>query len=403
MNNIILTEKQQKGLDIIIDRFLKGEKYTVIAGYAGTGKSTLVKHAVKAFAQYGVDEMNIGFGAFTGKAALVLQNKGNKNAQTLHKLLYRSVRRPDGTYTHIPKTEIPYRVLVIDEISMVPREMIELLNKMKKVYVICLGDPFQLPPISKNQDNHLLDKPHIFLDEIMRQALDSEIIELSMRIREGKKIEPFIGKEVQIYAANDLSTGMLTWADQVLVATNKKRKVINNYVRELLGFEGGPQDGDKVISLKNDWDVLNSSGSALVNGTIGWLSNSYNTYTNVPYYYCNEYFDKSQFRVLRADVKDETDSVFESLSLDKDMIETGLRCCDSRTEARIGASKKDSWILPKQFEYGYAITVHRAQGSEWNNILVVEEKFPFEKTEHARWLYTACTRASERLVLILKE
>ena len=57
-------------------------------------------------------------------------------------------------------------------------------------------------------------------------------------------------------------------------------------------------------------------------------------------------------------------------------------------------------ILPKQATYGYALTCHSAQGSEWNNVLVIEETFPFDKKEHARWLYTAATRASEKLVLV---
>ena len=57
-------------------------------------------------------------------------------------------------------------------------------------------------------------------------------------------------------------------------------------------------------------------------------------------------------------------------------------------------------IVPKEFDYAYAITVHKAQGSEWSKVVVLEEQFPFDKIEHARWLYTACTRASNKLVLV---
>jgi ATP-dependent exoDNAse (exonuclease V) alpha subunit len=57
-------------------------------------------------------------------------------------------------------------------------------------------------------------------------------------------------------------------------------------------------------------------------------------------------------------------------------------------------------VVPKEFAYAYAITCHKAQGSEWDKVLVLEERFPFDKEEHARWLYTACTRASEKLILV---
>ena len=57
-------------------------------------------------------------------------------------------------------------------------------------------------------------------------------------------------------------------------------------------------------------------------------------------------------------------------------------------------------LVPKEFTYAYAITTHKAQGSEWSKVLVMEESFPFDKQEHARWLYTACTRAAEKLVLV---
>ena len=83
------------------------------------------------------------------------------------------------------------------------------------IYVIALGDPFQIPVINPNEDNHVLDKPHIFLDEIMRQALDSEIIRFSMWIRNGGTIADYQGenKEVKILDSEELNTGVLAWAD----------------------------------------------------------------------------------------------------------------------------------------------------------------------------------------------
>jgi exodeoxyribonuclease-5 len=100
-------------------------------------------------------------------------------------------------------------------------------------YVLATGDPGQLPPVDKDADNHVLDTPHIFLDEIMRQAQDSEIIRLSMWVREGKILSqfPVLGEQVQIVDSNSVVDGMYEWADQILCATNSKRHEINNFVR----------------------------------------------------------------------------------------------------------------------------------------------------------------------------
>ena len=94
---------------------------------------------------------------------------------------------------------------------------------------------------------------------------------------------------------------------------------------------------------------------------------------------------------------------FGNLSFDTHMILTGEKCVDWQTAYKINRSKNYKGILPLEFTYGYAITCHKAQGSEFDKVLVLEEGFPYNKEEHARWLYTACTRASEKLVLIREE
>ena len=91
---------------------------------------------------------------------------------------------------------------------------------------------------------------------------------------------------------------------------------------------------------------------------------------------------------------------FHSLEMDKKMIDTGEFSLDWKTVYQLNRNPKTRDIPPLEFTYGYAITCHKAQGSEWDKVLVIEEKFPFDKTEHARWLYTAVTRSSEKLVLV---
>lgn len=135
---MILTAKQEQGLKIAVQRYRDGEKYTVISGYAGTGKSTLVRFIIEAL---GVSEESVCFATFTGKAAQVLLKKGNKNVRTLHKLLYKSFPKPDGGFARIPVEKIPYRIVVVDEVSMAPKTLMALLATYN-VHIICLGDPF---------------------------------------------------------------------------------------------------------------------------------------------------------------------------------------------------------------------------------------------------------------------
>lgn len=392
---MILTKRQEEGLKTAVARYRAGEKYTVIAGYAGTGKSTLVRYIIDALH---AEENDICYCAFTGKAAEVLRKKGNKNACTLHKLLYESIPKPNGGFIRKPKPSIGYKIVVVDEISMASKTLIDLLFT-HDVYVICLGDPGQLPPIKKDEDNHLLDHPHVFLDEIMRQAQESEIIQLTMKIRNQEPIDYFNGNEVKIIPYSDLNTGVLQWGDQILTATNAKRQAINNQMRALQGRTGEPVDGDKIICLRNYWEDSSLNGDALINGTIGILQNSFQTWREIPRFIQS---DIRKFDVLVGDlVVPETNDVYQMTEMDRQMIITGEKCCGWQLSYKLGKLRpKYGDIVPKEFAYAYAITIWKAQGSEWNNVVVLEESFPFDKETHARAMYTAATRASQKLVWV---
>lgn len=398
---IELNSKQLEGLELAVARYRAGEKCTIISGYAGTGKSTLVKFIIAALAQDGIDpDRDVVYTSFTGKATQVLQKKGNKNVSTLHKLLFEHYPKADGTFYRRPVPSISFKIVIVDECSMVPKDLLKRLANYN-VHIICLGDPGQLPPIDKKDDNHLLDTPHIFLDEIMRQEEQSEIIKLTMDIRAGKPLNKYIGKEIQILDKEDLTTGMLQWADQVICATNATRTALNRQMRDLLGRNESPEDGDKVICLRNYWDVWAEDGSPLVNGTIGFLHNSFNTFLKIPAYITGGRL--SQIDTVMANFKsDDGVTEFNNLSMDKKMILEGEPTLTWKESFKLSNNKKFMYSLPLSFTYGYAITCHKSQGSEWDNVLVIEEGFPYDKEEHQRWLYTAATRAAKKLVIIRK-
>lgn len=392
---MILTNKQEEGLKEALIRHNNREKFITISGYAGTGKSTLVRFIIEAL---DVEESKVAYATYTGKAAEVLRKKGNKNAMTLHKLLYDSIPRQGGGFIRIPKKSLGgITIVVVDEVSMVPKTMIEMLLA-HKIFVIFLGDPFQLSMIDKNQSHSILEKPHVFLDQIMRQAEESEIIRLTKKIREGESIDFCNGNEVMIIPRKELVTGHLLWADNIITATNATRYGINKQMRELLGYTGDLQAGEKIIIKRNYWDDCNEDGDALVNGTIGIVNNVFESFIQIPGYIKN---DRHRIPTLMAEFTPDGSKTFGTIAFDIDFMKNETPCVDWRVAYQIGRLKnKIGDILPKQATYGYALTCHASQGSEWDKALVIEESFPFDKKEHARWLYTAATRAAIKLVLV---
>ena len=318
---------------------------------------------------------------------------------TLHKLLYDNIPLPAGGYMHKPKKALEYTIIVVDEVSMVPKEMIDLLFS-HKCYVICLGDPFQLPPIDKETDNHLLDNPHVFLDEIMRQATESEIIRLSMDIREQKNLNLFQGSDVKVISRQKYEREMLIWADQVIVATNNSRMNCNNCVRRLTGKGELPEEGDKVVCLRNYWETLSlGHKDALVNGAIGYLSNPI---LSVPVFFPKWLkIQNNPIQTINTDIISEDGDKFYDLYIDQEKLISGKDTLEWRDYYLLNKHKcRIGDLAPKDFDYGYAITCHKAQGSQWQNIFILEESFPFQREEHARWLYTAITRAEEKVIIV---
>ena len=386
-----LTSKQQEALTIAVSRYLNHEAYTCISGYAGVGKTTLISFIVSAL---GLAPYQVCYIAYTGKAALVLQEMGCENAMTAHRLLYVSKPRPDGTFFHIPRRPLPpYQLIVCDEISMLPKDMWELLLS-HHIHVIALGDPAQLPPIT--EDNGILAHPHIFLDEIVRQAQDNEIIKLSMDIRMGLPLVPFRGKQVQVINKSEVVDGMYLWADQIICAKNDTRREINNLMRQKLFGVSSPEplEGDKVICLRNNWEDANELGDCMVNGTMGTVS-------YIRYDYNDQYLSpKTTWDFLPDGYTASTcaeDPYFRDISIDYKLLTTG-----EPTVNPSNFKKFPKEVVPKEFDYGYCITCWKAQGDQYNKVLLFEENFPFEEEEHRRYLYTGITRAVEKLVVVKK-
>lgn len=372
---IILSKKQTEAKD-------KTKKWVndpnskqvfVIAGYAGTGKSTIVRYILDELEM----ENKTKYATFTGKASLVLTRKGC-NSETLHSLLYRleEEEKLDGRVRLVfsLKESIPsfINLVVVDEVSMVPQDIMDDLLSFG-VKVLCLGDPGQLPPVG--EPNHYLDNPDVFLDEIHRQAADNPIIHLSMLARTGRKIElGRYGNNVFVVRKSDITDDLLLAADQVICGYNKTRVSLNQRMRNRLGFTKDiPMIGDKIMCLKNQRDII-LNGIPLINGTIGYVTkindiNRQNFIMNLNFR--PEYEEKDEFKEIEVDLQ-----TILGVPIDKQVDVFGIK-----------------------FDFGQAITCHKSQGSEFDNVIGFKEmQHVMSEEDFRRWEYTLITRAVKTLV-----
>lgn len=361
-----------------VSRWLKDGRTPIfrLFGYAGTGKTTLARY----FAEHVDGE--VLFAAFTGKAAQVLRARGAKNARTIHSLIYRPKGEEEVSDEETGKTTVSplfsinrqsplaqAALIIIDECSMVD----EALGKDLMSFgtpILVLGDPGQLPPISGGGffTEH---EPDILLTEIHRQARDNPIIDLAMQVREGREIMHGDYGTAQVIGKNEVDRDMVLDADQVLVGINRTRRRYNQRLRELKGFDQTyPQAGDKLVCLRND------PAKGLLNGSLWQVMTS------------SKETVKPGINLLVRPEDDDMDRGSAKIKLLKSAFD------DPDLEVPWQTKKRYD-----DFDYGYALTVHKAQGSQWNSVVLFDESFAFRDSRE-RWLYTAITRAAERLVIV---
>ena len=349
-----------------VDRWhRKGETQVFrLFGFAGAGKTTLARH----FAENAGG--TVAFAAFTGKAAHVMREKGCTGATTIHSLIYRPAKADEeneGEVQFTIRRDAPASdadLIIIDECSMVDEELgRDLLTFGKPVLV--LGDPAQLPPV-KGGGFFTEAEPDFMLTEIHRQAADNPIIRYSMDIREGRDTSAS-GGALTFLTRDEISSEDILSADQVLVGTNRTRRRFNERIRELRGFDDPtPESGEKLVCLRNN------KKKGLLNGGLWTVS-----------------LKKSpRGAKARMIVSPEDGGKQVSISVPRKFFSDGP---ESVPFAQCRGSD--------EFDYGYALTVHKAQGSQWDNIILFDESYAFR--EHSqRWLYTAVTRAAEKLTIV---
>jgi exodeoxyribonuclease V len=363
---VIYPPQQDAALTAAAKWLKRGEpKLFRLFGYAGTGKTTLAKKLAED-----VDGA-VAFGAFTGKAALVMRAMGCEDARTIHSLIYRASETETGEPVFVLNEDSPVarsKLVIVDECSMVDAELgRDLLSFGKPVLV--LGDPGQLPPVNGGGFFTSAD-PDVMLTEVHRQAAHNPILRMSMLVREGHHLVPGSYGESKVVKRAEIDSAMVTAADQLLVGLNRTRRAYNTRMRELFGRASVfPEAGDKLVCLKNN----NKKG--LLNGGI-WLVKS-----TVP--------ARKKKLLMNAISEDDPTEKPRRIGVLPEFFQ-GLE------DTLAPLIRKDS----DEFDYGYALTVHKAQGSQWDNVILFDESFAFRE-HRARWLYTGITRAAHRLTIVV--
>lgn len=397
--------QQQRALDRVHDWLKQGDTpYYYLGGYAGTGKTTLAKH----FAE-GVNGL-VQFASFTGKAALVMRQKGCANASTIHSLIYSpngdksdpelerleidlaaAIEAKDIGAQKVLRDQINFhvegrdyqpsfkkrqptelkdvRLFVIDECSMVGKRLGEDLLSFD-VPILVLGDPGQLPPVA-DANYFTKNEPDFMLTDIHRQVKDSPIITLATRAREELPLELGDYGNCRVIAKRDLSREDLYSASQILVGMNRTRREYNKKYRAgKLGItDPTPIEGDRIICLRNNNDkaLLNGMQWA-VNEVTGTCEDEYIELTASP-----------------LDGVGQTQKIAAHSKIFRGEEMTGPYSWRSKAE---------------EFDYAYAMTVHKSQGSQWDDVLLFDESSVFRQDQW-KWLYTGITRAAKKITIVI--
>jgi exodeoxyribonuclease-5 len=383
-----LSSDKKQALNQLVKWFRSNYKrgnYITLGGYAGTGKTTLIA-ILRRIIFLKNKKINIAFASYTGKASQVLRNYLKQSntfykqdfVGTIHSLIYSPIVSTGGRITGWKKKDkIDYDLIIIDEASMVSSDIWQDLRSYQ-IPIIAVGDHGQLPPI--NDSFHLMDNPHLKLETIHRQAKKNPIIKVSIIARKKGIIPPKnYGRQVikinqSNVQAQELAEELLNNYDpetMVLTGYNFSRKQLNQSIRNSLGFfEDKPEANDRVICLRNN----HSKG--IYNGMLGTILSINQEDTD--WYY--------------AEIKmDNVENPYQGLiSIEQFQASKTL----SYTQLRKKGLKGDL------FDFGYALTVHKAQGSQAKKVILFEQRFKQMDDEMwKRWLYTAVTRAEEELYI----
>lgn len=406
--NLEYTEDQKKLLNYIANEVLEFRQKKLfsrivrVSGFAGTGKTTLMTNIFN----YGKE-----FGSFSGiiilaptnKAKVVLQGKvpiKEEFFSTIHSFIYGS---PDDEGNWVVKTDVKNYFVLVDEASMISGDVYDdVVKTFVNSLIVFIGDGFQLEPVGK--DIKLLQKPDVLLTEVKRNSGD--ILDYSIKIRENNKFVSYNEfstiDSISSFKAIDLYVEDIKNNEDVIyiVADNKTRITANIKCRNRLFPNAvNPVVGDRFISIANS--KIFSNGETFIAEELEFIREKTIIFTD---YYENEFTEKIAVCVINGNMclvmldttkPSRIHKEFSYLDLDILTDLVGSVNIEWDESGRKFSLKREVVICT----YGYAIVCHKAQGSQWNKVYVQPPAYK-PKWDEARWIYTAITRAINKLIMV---
>ncbi len=363
----------------------KASPYVTVGGYAGTGKTTSIA-VFRALLHEKTPKLKIAFCSYTGKATQVLRTKLLAQKQiyksdfigTIHSLFYSTIEDDRGVVLGFKLKDvedIKYDLIIVDEASMIDAVIWQDLLSFG-IPIIAVGDHGQLPPITGNFN--LMKDPQVKLSKIHRQAQENPIIKLSIMAREKGEIpECDFGKVKKVKMSESgylIDEVFYSFNPETLILCgyNSTRNKINTAIRGFLGFEEPtPTVGDRIICLRNNHK------KSIFNGMQGVI----------------EEIDDVDLKSYRVKLSmDSLDGLIYEGMISKEQFNS------AKTLNNINGAVQTQGL--DLFDFGYALTTHKAQGSQAKRVVLFEERFKqMDDDMWKRWLYTAVTRAEEELLI----
>jgi exodeoxyribonuclease-5 len=403
------TSEQENAIRNIRRDLDAGKSFITLGGFAGTGKTTVLTELRRHLRP----TARVAFASFTGKSASVLRDKvisadaykkGNDYIGTIHGLMYRPIiikkfseskKEWIDTVRFKRQDSIDYDILLIDEASMVGSKIFNDMNEYG-VQIVACGDSFQLPPVADKNGEPILDNPDYLLEEVHRTAQDSSLVKLAHAIRTKQylPIEPHRDDQIQIVSyfngGREILENLEYDSETVsLCFTNSVRQSINHGYRHKKNFKSDIilYPYEQIVCLTN-------------NQTLGMMNG-----------------ERFSVEFLSPPFDQETISVTVERQ-DGNYQEAFVHNTIKKFGKKNAVYKKDAWKNRKKknlpevdpmvidADYGYAMTVHKAQGSEFKNVVLVDSAIykgisnSKGNDDYLRWLYTGVTRSSDQLTII---
>lgn len=418
----------------------------VLNGYAGTGKTSVIAALIKALAHCRIKSVVL---APTGRAAKVAGGMSQKPASTIHRRIYHVETNGEGMSVRLSANRDQNTVFIVDEASLITdssrvsllRDLIRYVYSGQGCKMILVGDTAQLPPVGQSDSpamnlerlkqlglapfSHTLDVPVrqaaesgiLYNATIVRQILERLQYGEATGIGDGQLPLELRGfQDITAVSSMDLADELSSsWStvgpEETLIVTrsNGRANRFNQAIRNMVMYAEEPlQQGDRLVIAKNDyyWGRHNKMKTFLANGetvTVKWVGRPEKMYgrwfvdTELALADGQEMGAKVMLRSLMAEgpaiPRAEMDQFFQHVINEEE---------GSRPTEKIMAAMENPYYNALQAKYAYCVTCHKAQGGQWRHVYIDMGGIPAEAmgTDFYRWLYTALTRATEKVFLL---